>query len=140
MTLRKFSDFAQTAKNLLWPFGKGTLSPSGIRFFRNFALLSSLAYVTLPGVTCWAGDPHPLNLADLEPFLDGLVGYQIEREDIAGAVIAVVKDGQVLFAKGYGFADNAKKQPVLADSTLFRPGSVSKLFVWTSVMQQVEEG
>ena len=30
---------------------------------------------------------------------------QLQQDDIAGAVVVVVKDGQVLFAKGYGFAD-----------------------------------
>jgi len=83
---------------------------------------------------------HEMTAADLEAFLDGLMPAQLEREDIAGAVIAVVKDGQVLFAKGYGYSDMAKRTPVTPDSTLFRPGSISKLFTWTSVMQQVEQG
>ena len=52
----------------------------------------------------------------------------------------VVKDGQVLLQKGYGYADVEKKQPVDPQKTLFRPGSVSKLFTWTAVMQQVERG
>jgi CubicO group peptidase (beta-lactamase class C family) len=65
---------------------------------------------------------------------------QLQREDIAGAVIAVVKDGHLLFAKGYGYSDAAKKTPVTPDGTLFRPGSISKLFTWTAVMQQVEQG
>jgi CubicO group peptidase (beta-lactamase class C family) len=83
---------------------------------------------------------HELAVSDLSAFLDGLVPMQLEREDIAGAVIAVVKDGQPLFAKGYGYADVAKKTPVTPEGTLFRPGSISKLFTWTAVMQQVEQG
>jgi len=83
---------------------------------------------------------HQLTAVDLESFLDGLVPLQIERADIAGATIAVVKDGKVLFAKGYGYADSARKQPVSPDSTLFRGGSISKLFTWTAVMQLVEQG
>jgi CubicO group peptidase (beta-lactamase class C family) len=83
---------------------------------------------------------HELTAADLEAFLDGLVPAQLEREDIAGATIAVVKDGKVLFAKGYGFSDVEKRKPVSPDNTLFRPGSISKLFTWTAVMQQVEQG
>src|SRR5207248_5899285 len=59
---------------------------------------------------------------------------------IAGAVVSVVKDGQVLVAKGYGYADFAAKKPLLADQTLFRPGSISKLFTTTAVMQLVEQG
>src|SRR5207237_6862359 len=81
-----------------------------------------------------------LTAVDLESFLDGLVPLQIERADIAGATIAVVKDGKVLFAKGYGYADSARKEPVSPDSTLFRGGSISKLFTWTAVMQLVEQG
>jgi CubicO group peptidase (beta-lactamase class C family) len=81
-----------------------------------------------------------LTAADLEAFLDGMMPAQLEREDIAGAVIAVVKDGQVIFAKGYGYADFSKRIPVTPDATLFRPGSISKLFTWTSIMQLVEQG
>jgi CubicO group peptidase (beta-lactamase class C family) len=83
---------------------------------------------------------HELTGSDLEAFLDGMMPSQLEREDIAGAVIAVVKDGKVIFAKGYGFSDVEKRTPVTADATLFRPGSISKLFTWTSVMQLQEQG
>jgi len=81
-----------------------------------------------------------LTAGDLETFLDGLMPLQIERANIAGAVVAVVKDGRPLFAKGYGYADYEKKIPVSPENTLFRPGSISKLFTWTSVMQLVEQG
>jgi CubicO group peptidase (beta-lactamase class C family) len=83
---------------------------------------------------------HELTGTDLEAFLDGMMPSQLQREDIAGAVIAVVKDGKVIFAKGYGFSDVEKREPVTADATLFRPGSISKLFTWTSVMQLAEQG
>ena len=78
--------------------------------------------------------------ADLEPFLDGLLNSQIENRDIAGAVVAVVRDDQVVLAKGYGFADFEQRIPVSADATLFRPGSISKLFNAIAVMQLVEQG
>lgn len=78
--------------------------------------------------------------ADLEAWLDGFMPYALERGDIAGSVVVVVKDGQILFQKGYGYADVAARKPVDPDRTLFRPGSVSKLFTWTAVMQLVEQG
>ena len=81
-----------------------------------------------------------LNRADLEAWLDGFMPYALERGDIAGSVVVVVKDGKILFEKGYGYSDVAKRKPVDPGSTLFRPGSVSKLFTWTAVMQQVEQG
>src|SRR6266487_2289416 len=85
--------------------------------------------------------PGPeLTKADFETFLDALIPSQLRNRNIAGAVVSVVKDGQVLFQKGYGYADFEAKKPVLPDQTLFRPGSISKLFTATAVMQLVEQG
>src|SRR5215472_12304704 len=84
--------------------------------------------------------PHEMTPQDVAAFLDGIMPQQLAREDIAGAVISIVKDGKVIFAKGYGYSDVEKKTPVSPDNTLFRPGSISKLFTWTAVMQQVEQG
>ena len=83
---------------------------------------------------------RPLTAADVETFLDGFVPLQLEQNDIAGATITIVKDGKLLFAKGYGYADVEKRSPVVVDATLFRPGSISKLFTWTAVMQLAEQG
>jgi CubicO group peptidase (beta-lactamase class C family) len=76
---------------------------------------------------------------DLEAFLDGFLPMQLQREDIAGAVVCVVKDGKVVLEKGYGLADVQKRTPVTPDATLFRPGSISKTFTWTAVMQLQEQ-
>jgi CubicO group peptidase (beta-lactamase class C family) len=81
-----------------------------------------------------------LTPADVAAFLDGIVPYAIHRGNIAGATVAVVAGGQIIFAKGYGYADVKTRQPVIPNRTLFRPGSVSKLFTWTAVMQLVQAG
>jgi CubicO group peptidase (beta-lactamase class C family) len=81
-----------------------------------------------------------LTRADFETFLDALIPSQLQNRNIAGAVVSVVKDGQILFQKGYGYTDVEEKKPVLPDQTLFRPGSISKLFTATAVMQLVEQG
>jgi CubicO group peptidase (beta-lactamase class C family) len=78
--------------------------------------------------------------SDLAAFFDGLVPHALSRAGIPGAAVAIVKDGQILFARGYGYADLAERRPVQADATLFRQGSVSKLFTWTAVMQLIEQG
>ncbi len=83
---------------------------------------------------------HEMTTEDVSAFLDGIMPQQLAKDDIAGVVISIVKDGKVVFAKGYGYSDVAKRTPVSADNTLFRPGSISKLFTWTAVMQQVEQG
>ena len=77
---------------------------------------------------------------ELEHFLDGVMAAQLESSHIPGATVAVVKDGELFFAKGYGYADLEYREPVVADETLFRVGSVSKPFTSTAVMQLVEEG
>lgn len=81
-----------------------------------------------------------LTRADLEAWLDGLLPYALQRGDVAGGVVVVVKGGEVLLQKGYGYADVEKKIPVDPERTLFRAGSVAKLFTETAVMQQVEQG
>src|SRR5258705_11328931 len=91
-------------------------------------------------VNAKAVDTSRITAEDLDAFLEGIMPLQLEREDIAGAVISVVKDGEVIFKKGYGYADVKNKKQVSPESTLFRPGSVSKLFTWTAVMQLVEQG
>src|SRR5262249_48117118 len=44
---------------------------------------------------------HDMTPVDLETFLDGFMPMQLQRENIAGAVVLIVKDNRVLFAKGY---------------------------------------
>jgi CubicO group peptidase (beta-lactamase class C family) len=68
------------------------------------------------------------------------MSYALVRGDVAGAVVVVVKDGAVLFEKGYGYSDMTARTAVGPDKTLFRIGSTSKLFTWTAVMQLVEQG
>ncbi|HEX8784327.1 MAG TPA: serine hydrolase domain-containing protein, partial [Steroidobacteraceae bacterium] len=83
---------------------------------------------------------HPLTAEDVNAWLDGYMPYALKSGDIAGAVVVVVKDGQVLTERGFGYSDVAKRTPVDPALTLFRPGSVSKLLTWTAVMQLVEQG
>lgn len=82
----------------------------------------------------------PLTKTDVEAWLDGFMPYALQSGDVAGAVVVVVKDGELLLEKGYGYADVEARKPVDPAHTLFRPGSVSKLFTWTAVMQLVEAG
>jgi len=83
---------------------------------------------------------HALEKADLEAFFDGLVPLQMERSDVAGATVLVMKDGKELLKKGYGYSDVTKKSSVDPETTMFRLASISKLFTWVSVMQLSEQG
>lgn len=76
----------------------------------------------------------------LEAFMDGLIAANMKEKKVVGATLAIVHNGKVVLKKGYGFADWQTQKPVNPDTTLFRIGSISKMFVWVSVMQLVAEG
>jgi len=82
----------------------------------------------------------PTDPAELEAFFDAAIPAQLEEYDIPGAAVAVVVDGALFFAKGYGYANSETREPVVADKTLFHIGSITKLFTWTAIMQLVERG
>jgi CubicO group peptidase (beta-lactamase class C family) len=73
-------------------------------------------------------------------FLNERLPAQLEEHDIAGATVSVVAGGERRVAEGYGLADVAAEEPVKADETLFRIGSVSKPITGTAVMRGVEAG
>ena len=107
-----------------------------------------LAIISMPSTSA-AGSPslnpslaagHDLTATDVDAWLDGLIPAALDSAEVPGAVVVVVKDGQVLTEKGYGYSNYEKRIPVDPRTTLFRPGSTSKLFTWTAVMQQVEQG
>jgi CubicO group peptidase (beta-lactamase class C family) len=80
-----------------------------------------------------------LTQADADAWLDGFMPYTLESNDIAGAAVVIVKDGHVLTQRGFGYADIAARKRVDPATTMFRAGSISKLFTWTAVMQLVEQ-
>ncbi|NIT36005.1 MAG: serine hydrolase [candidate division Zixibacteria bacterium] len=107
------------------------------------------ATVVIFATAAFGAEPPPVATAptsvladrlEVEAFFDGVMAEQLKSYHIPGATVAVVADGELLFAKGYGYADLATHRPVVADRTLFRLASVSKLFTWTAVMQLVEKG
>jgi CubicO group peptidase (beta-lactamase class C family) len=82
----------------------------------------------------------PTDPAEMKAFLDKQLEREMEKHHIAGAAVSVVKDGKLFFAKGYGDADLERGIPVDPEQTVFRIGSVGKLFTWTAVMQLAEQG
>lgn len=76
----------------------------------------------------------------LEEFFDNTMKSKLEQYHVPNATVSVVKDGKIVYKKGFGLADIENNIPVDPDSTLFRIGSTSKLITWTAVMQLVEAG
>ena len=105
--------------------------------------LLTLAMILLSCVraeAAYASEAHALTHDDLEAWLDGFMPFALQSGDLAGAAVVVVKDGQVLLKKGYGYSDVTSQRSMDPDTILVRPGSVSKLFTWIAVMQLVEQG
>ncbi len=71
--------------------------------------------------------------------IDDFVRAELKRQRIPGAAIAVVRDGKISKAKGYGVADLDHNVPVTAD-TVFALASITKQFTATLIMILVEEG
>lgn len=76
-----------------------------------------------------------IDTRDLQAFLDPIFAEEMEKEHLPGAVFVLVKDGKILFAKGYGVADVEKQTPVTPDKTIFRIGSITKVFTAMAIAQ-----
>jgi len=117
------------------------LTRIGAALFGLMSVLAIAASSTAAVATPVDGaDSKPeLTKSDVDAWLDGFVPYALHRDSIAGGVVVIVKDGKVLTERGFGYADVAARKPVDPVNTLFRPGSISKLFTWTAVMQLAEQ-
>lgn len=117
------------------------------------ALLASLSLLTACGSTSSSASlppreppagKHQLTTEDVNAWLDGKLPDALKNGDIPGAVVSVVKDGQVVTTRGYGWADTGASggQPVAVDpqKSLFRVASISKIPTSIAAMQLVEQG
>ena len=99
-------------------------------------LLAMILLITLP----IAADPPVVNRDNVQSFFDAAFAVQSKDHRIAGAVVSVVYQGEVLYLAGYGFADIEHRIPANPDESLFRIASITKPFVWTAIMQLHEQG
>jgi CubicO group peptidase (beta-lactamase class C family)/D-alanyl-D-alanine dipeptidase len=80
-------------------------------------------------------EPYKAAVAELEKF----IAREVDDKKLPSLSIALVDDQQVVWAKGFGYQDGAHKLPATAE-TVYRVGSVSKLFTDVGIMQLVESG
>src|SRR6056297_1285231 len=80
------------------------------------------------------------NIESVRAFFEGFIHSQMEEYKVPGVTLSLVKDGEVILEQGYGYYDLENEKRVNPETTLFRPGSGTKLFIWTAVMQLVEAG
>lgn len=99
----------------------------------RYMLAAVLVATTLK--TALAQVAGPTDSRALERFVDSVVARGMAAERIPGAAFCFVRHAEVYLCKGYGVANVRERRPVVADSTIFRVGSISKVFTATAVMQ-----
>jgi CubicO group peptidase (beta-lactamase class C family) len=82
----------------------------------------------------------PLSAPELQAFIDGAFKEAMARDHVAGAVVAVVQNGQLLAERGYGVASLSPRRAMDPRATLVRLGSTSQIFTWIAALKAVEAG
>jgi CubicO group peptidase (beta-lactamase class C family) len=95
-------------------------------------LSASIAAILLFVIPCIAQDATTARV-------DDFVQAEMQKQRIPGVSLAVVKNGQIILAKGYGYANVEHHVPVKPE-TIFQSGSIGKQFTATAVMMLVAEG
>jgi CubicO group peptidase (beta-lactamase class C family)/D-alanyl-D-alanine dipeptidase len=116
---------------------------TGVRTTMTFRVAAwLLAWSTIPAsASLWAQEsvparePYAAAVAALEPWIEA----QCKEKAIPSLSIALIDDQHVVWARGFGYADPKARVPATAE-TVYRVGSVSKLFTDLAAMQLVEAG
>jgi len=103
-------------------------------------LLILLSFVVTSAITVHAAQtPSGIPFTALETEIDAFVAQYL-GVTTPGVAVVIVHEGEIIFSKGYGYADTTSGILVDPDTTIFEYGSIGKLFTWTAVMQLVERG
>ncbi len=118
----------------------------------GFILGMGLRYTLGPSIQTFGTDqtpPYPVTSSVIVPstlsnkvefeVIDKNVKRFINNWEIAGASVAIAKDGRLVFAKGYGYADR-ENQIKIEPHHLFRTASISKLITAVGIMKLIEDG
>ena len=105
--------------------------------WKSVLLFPAVVSLALIGDAAQAGDadPPPANLQELDAGLARI----FQQAAIPGAAVAIIEDGVVVYAQGYGVSDTTANTPVTPD-TVFRAGSISKSLTGIAIMTAVEAG
>lgn len=97
------------------------------------------ALLTRPVLSSAAEPPAAVSYASAIHRLEQLVSVELAAGHLHGVSLALVDDQRLVYAKGFGLADARRRRPARAD-TVYRAGSISKLFTALAAMQLVEQG
>lgn len=123
-------------------FTRSSLTLSAIRLWLilSLAVLPKTLYAQSSRAARGAASFPNIGADQIGAFFNDMIPRQLAERQIPGAVVVVVRDGKILFEQGYGYANLEKQIKVDPETSLFRIGSITKLFTWTAVMQMAEQG
>ncbi|ERN43143.1 beta-lactamase class C and other penicillin binding protein [Rubidibacter lacunae KORDI 51-2] len=112
---------------------------------RQFWAVQTFVRAILGGLLAWLAIASPAialsgSISSFDNFADEAVRALMRRHGIPGAAVAIVADGEIVAAEGYGWGDRAQSMKVNAESTLFRVDGVSQVLTAIAALQQVERG
>ena len=103
-----------------------------MRTFRRFVLAIAFIFA-------FASLSDFAQTRDMDSRVDGYVEAAMRQQRIPGLALAVMRDGRIIKAKGYGLSNIELNVPVIPE-IVFQSGSVGKQFTATGIMMLVEEG
>lgn len=121
------------------PTFRGTLDDAGATLSGDFTQGGGTYPFTLTRSSDTAAVSERVDPAAALDGFDAWMAGQLEQWKVPGAAVAVIHDGEVVLAEGYGVADRETERPVTAD-TLFAIGSATKAFTATVVAELVDDG
>lgn len=105
---------------------------------KEFIIVLTLCFIILNSISpAFANTDMPKD--NIENLVDKVIKNDMEKLHIPGAAVVITKDEEVIFSKGYGYADLENEIPVNPEKTIFRVGSLTKSLTATAAMQLVEE-
>ena len=124
------------------------LRSASSRAVRRLTAIGAIGALGVVALQCARGSaaegsarPTPsLNRDVLAAFVDSFMTERMASDRIPGASFVFVQHGRVLVIRGYGLANVAQQRRVVPESTIWRVGSISKVFTATAVMQLVDRG
>lgn len=112
-----------------------------VRRMGMLALVTGLGLaVGAPGVSAQTAVRRELSTTDIGTFADSLLAEYLREASSPSLALVVVKDGAIVFSRGYGTEDAAGRRPVDPDSTKFWLASLTKLVTTDAVLREVDRG
>lgn len=135
--------FGVVSKEILNVLVKGSFLLAALAFAGGIAICQDqqASFKTVNGTTRPnSSDKSDWSRSNLDKVIAPVFINKMAEFYVAGAAISIVKDGQLRYARGFGYSDVFAQKRVKADKTIFRIGSVTKTMTGAALLQLVDRG